>query len=277
VETVRVVGEDVDDTVYELKDGEATPAVGKDGEGYTAGRTYVLKANQTDSSFKTVRQSPQDERESLIQRIDECLREVRDLNSGKAQESESDSGPEDSGDEGAFPMPEECQESSSPQYETGDAVGQRVQRIVKFWTEQLEWETRPRPEWWSEAWEELAESRNGDGSRIPTGPPKEFKECITEDVFALDSRVLQLRRDEETGTVIDARIDPELINVAAAVVWNEHGATMLRKCDRGQDINDLTLSLFKEVLSYTPDGRCLTYVTTSEWLIGQNCGHLKKH
>jgi ribonuclease HI len=29
-ETVRVVGEDVDDTVYELMDGEETPAVGKD-------------------------------------------------------------------------------------------------------------------------------------------------------------------------------------------------------------------------------------------------------
>jgi hypothetical protein len=125
------------------------------------------------------------------------------------------------------------------------------------------------PEWWSEAWEELAESRNGDGSRIPTGSPKGFKECITEDVFALDARMLQLREDEDTGTVMDASVDPELINVASAVVWNEHGAAMLRKCDRSQDINDLTLSLFKEVLSFTPDGRCLTYVTTSKWLVGQ--------
>jgi hypothetical protein len=118
-------------------------------------------------------------------------------------------------------------------------------------------------------WEILAECRNGDGSRIPTGSPKEFKECIKDDVFALDARILQLRTDTDSGTVVDASIDPELINVASAVVWNEHGATMLRRCDRGQDIDDLTLSLFKEVLSCTPDGRCLTYVTTSEWLVGQ--------
>jgi hypothetical protein len=166
-------------------------------------------------------------------------------------------------------MPEEYHESSSPQFETGEALGQKVHRIVKFWTEQVEWETRPRPEWWSPAWEELAETRNGDGSRIPTGSPKEFKECINDDVFALDARTMQLREDGDSGEIIDASIDPELINVASAVIWNSHGATMLRKCDRGHDLNDLILSLFKEVLSLTPDGRSLTYVTTSGWLVEQ--------
>jgi hypothetical protein len=80
---------------------------------------------------------------------------------------------------------------------------------------------------------------------------------------------MQLREDGDTGTIIDASVDPELINVASAVIWNPHGATMLRKCDRGQDLNDLILSLFKEVLNLTPDSRSLTYVTTSEWLVEQ--------
>jgi hypothetical protein len=47
-----VVGEDTDDTVYELQDGEETPACGKDGDGYPAGKTYVLKANAADIPFK---------------------------------------------------------------------------------------------------------------------------------------------------------------------------------------------------------------------------------
>jgi hypothetical protein len=68
--------------------------------------------------------------------------------------------------------------------------------MMKFWTEQVEWETRPRPEWWSPAWEELAEARNADGSRIPTGSPKEFRECITDEVFALDVSTMQIRTDE---------------------------------------------------------------------------------
>jgi hypothetical protein len=102
---------------------------------------------------------------------------------------------------------------------------------------------------------DLAETTNADGSRISTGSPKEFKECITDDVFALDVSTMQLREDENTGEIIDASIDPELVKVASAVVWNTHGATMLRKCDRGQDLNDLVLSLFREVLKLVPDSR----------------------
>jgi hypothetical protein len=44
---------------------------------------------------------------------------------------------------------------------------------------------------------------------------------------------------------------------------------MLRKCDRGQDLNDLVLSLFREVFKLVPDSWSLTYVTSSEWLIEQ--------
>jgi hypothetical protein len=87
----------------------------------------------------------------MEQRIEETLKEIRDLSAPKATEIVQPLGPIESEDEDAFPMPEEPQESSSPQYETGEALGQKISRIVKFWTEQVEWETRPRPEWWSQA------------------------------------------------------------------------------------------------------------------------------
>jgi hypothetical protein len=51
----RVLGEDVDNTVYELQDGEETPVVGKDGEGYPECRTYVLKAHATDNPIGSTR------------------------------------------------------------------------------------------------------------------------------------------------------------------------------------------------------------------------------
>jgi hypothetical protein len=69
--------------------------------------------------------------------------------------------------------------------------------------------------------------------------------------------------------VLGSNIDPDLINVAAAGVWNESGTTMLRKCDRGHDLNDLSLLLFHDVLSITPDSCALTYATRSEWLMDQ--------
>jgi hypothetical protein len=141
--------------------------------------------------------------------------------------------------------------------------------MIKFRAEEVEWETRPKPEWWSPAWDELAEARNADGSRIPRGSPKEFKECIRDEVFELDDSTLEIRTDESTGERIEASVDPNLVNIASAVVWNPRGATLARRCDREQDINDLVLSLLGEVLKLVPDNRSLTYVTDSDWLFDQ--------
>jgi hypothetical protein len=44
---------------------------------------------------------------------------------------------------------------------------------------------------------------------------------------------------------------------------------MLRKCGRDHDINELSLVIFKDALSITPDECELTYTTSSEWLIEQ--------
>jgi hypothetical protein len=241
VSTIRVSGEDSDCTEYVLLDGEETPVVGKEGEGYPLGRTYVLKASSEERPFSVGPSSTQGPTENVEQTIEENLRETLDLSTRDALESVQVQSPEVPEEDESFPIPEESNESSSPQWETGEAASMKICRMMKFLMERVEWETRPKPEWWSPAWDELAEARNADGSWIPTGSPKEFKEGITDEVFALDDSTLELRTDESTGERIDASIDPELINVAAAVVWNPRGATMVRKCDRGQDINDLVL------------------------------------
>jgi hypothetical protein len=140
---------------------------------------------------------------------------------------------------------------------------------MKAMAERVEWETRPKPVWWSPAWDELAEAREANGNRIPTGSPCEFKECITDEVYALDEVVMGQAIDPSTGEQIDSSVNPELINVAAGVVWNARGSMMSRRCDRGADHNDLLLTLFEDALKLVPDNRPWTYVTRSDWLFGQ--------
>jgi ribonuclease HI len=269
VATVRVVGEDVDSTVYEMNDGEETPVCGKDGEGYPVGKTYVLKAHATDIPFRGVQAGTQEESDALVQGIEECSRETRELSNRIIQAEEPET--RDSEDESSFPVPEDSPESSSPQFATGEACMQQAQRMVKFWTAHLEWENRPRPEWWSQAWEDLAEVKRPDGTRIPTGSPKEFRECITGDVFAADSFNYEARVTEDSDPSVrpPPSVDPNLANVAAIAIWNETGTTMLRKCARDHDINDLALALLKDALSIVPDRCELTYATSSDWLLGQ--------
>jgi hypothetical protein len=127
----------------------------------------------------------------------------------------------------------------------------------------------PKPVWRSPASDELAEAREANGNRIPTGSPCEFKECITDEVYALDEVMMEQAIDPSTGERIDSSVNPELINVAAVVVWNARGSTMSRRCDRGGDHNDLLLTLFEDALKLVPDNRSLTYVTHSDWLFEQ--------
>jgi hypothetical protein len=261
VETVHVRWEDTDHTVYELLDGEETPITGKDGEGYPEGRTYVLKIRLEERPFSAQNPSGND-----MQTIGTNLKETLELCTRDVQESAPTQDPAEPEEEDSFPIPEE---SSSPRWATREEASMKIYRMMKFRAESVEWKTRPRPVWWSPAWEEPAEAREVNGIRIPTGSPQEFKECITDDVFAMDSYTMELQADESTGERIDASVNPELINVASAVIWNARGSTLAWKCDRGQDCNDLVLSLFGEVLKLVPDGGSLTYVTHSDWLYEQ--------
>jgi ribonuclease HI len=261
VETVRVRGEDSDHTVYELLEGEETPVIGKDGDGYPVGRTYVLKAGLEVRPFNESQSSMQGPAGGEEPAIEECLKETLELCTREVQESvpvQSAALPEE---EDSIPIPEE---PSSPHWTTPEEESLRIYRMMKLRAEAVEWETRPKPVWWSRAWEELAEAREANGNRIPTGSPCEFKECITDEVYALDEVVMETGIDASTGEEIDSSVNPELINVVAVVVWNARGSTMSRRCDRGADHNDLLLTLFEDALKLVPDNRSLTYVTHSD-------------
>jgi hypothetical protein len=192
VETVRVKGEDSDSTVYELLEGEETPVVGKDGEEYPSGRTYVLKANLEEHPFSVGPSSTQGPTGNEEQTIEANLKETLELCTRDVQASAPIQSPVEPEEEESFLIPEE---SSSPQWATGEEASMKIYRMMKFRSEEVEWETRPKPEWWSPAWDELAEARNADGSWIPRGSPKEFKECIRDEVFALDDSTLKIRTE----------------------------------------------------------------------------------
>jgi hypothetical protein len=115
----------------------------------------------------------------------------------------------------------------------------------------------------------LAEVKKPDGVRIPTGSPKESKECITGDVVATDSFSYQAMADGSPGQVVGPSVSPDLTNVVAIGVWNESGSTMIRRCAKDTDINELSLTVFKDALSITPNECELTYATNSDWLLSQ--------
>jgi hypothetical protein len=136
---------------------------------------------------------------------------------------------------------------------------------MKFMAEQVEWESRPRPTWWSPAWEGLADVRDGNGKRVLPISPLDFKENMTEDVYMSDDVVWELGVDADTREQVDYRSNPELMNVASGVVWNAQGSTLLRRCDRGGDPNDLLLSLFEHAVKLVPNDYAMVYATHSDW------------
>jgi hypothetical protein len=274
IATVRVRGEDSDHTVYELLDGEETPTVGKDGDAHPLGRTYVLKAGpEVTNPFGMGASSTPSPVVGVEQAIEDGLRETLELCTRDVQGSAPAPVLAESEDEGSFPTPDDSKVSEAPpgsaEWNSPEAMSMKIYRTMKFMAEKVEWESRPKPIWWSSSWDEIAEAREVNGIRIPTGSPCEFKECITDEVYALDEAVMELGVDASTGEQVDSSVNPELINVAAAVVWNARGPRRIRKCDRGADHSDLLLSLFEDALKLVPDSRSLAYVTHSDWLFEQ--------
>jgi hypothetical protein len=94
---------------------------------------------------------------------------------------------------------------------------------------------------------------------------------MTENVFVTDVITRELRASSETGEHQVWSSNQELINVASGVVWNVRGSTMLRKCDKGVEPNELMLSLFEGIVKLVPNGCNMTYATHSDWLYDQWC------
>jgi ribonuclease HI len=143
VETVRVVGEDSDVTVYELRDGEETPVTGKDGDVYPVGQTYVLKAGpEAPRAFSAY---PSSSAESAEQAIEANLCEALDLCTRDVQGTERTAGTthevSDHEDEGTFPAP-----SDEVSGDLGVST-EKIARTLKHMAERLSQEARPKPEW----------------------------------------------------------------------------------------------------------------------------------
>jgi hypothetical protein len=274
IETVRVVGEDSDHTVYESLDGEETLVVGKDGDAYPLGRTYVLKAGpEVTRPFSVGPSSTSGPVDAEEQAIEACLKETLALCTRDVHEPASVPDSVGQDDDEAFPIPEgSSSQGGSPdgiRWESTDHMMQRIARQIKFMADRVEWESWTRPDWWSPAWEGLADVRDGNWKRIVLGSPLELKDNITEDVYVTDDMNLEYEVDSGTGERVDYRSNPELINVASGIVWNAQGSTMLRKCDKGADPNDLMLSLFEWAVKLVPAGCNMTYATHSDWLYEQ--------
>jgi hypothetical protein len=197
VGTVRVRGKDSDHTVYELLDGEETPVAGKDGEAYPLGHMYVLKVGpEVTDPFGSDAPSTASPVVGVEQAIEESLKETLELCTRKVQGSTPVPNPAESEDEGSFPIPDDSGVSEIPpgsaEWNSPEAMSMKIYRTMKFMAEKVESESRPKPVWWSPAWGELAEAREVNGLRIPTGSPCEFKECITDEVYALDEAAMEL-------------------------------------------------------------------------------------
>jgi hypothetical protein len=85
----------------------------------------------------------------------------------------------------------------------------------------------------------------------------------------MDEITRKLRTSLETGETQDWSSNPELVNVASGVLWTTHGSTMLRRCDKGIDPNELSLNLLEAIVKLVPNGCNVTYATCSDWLFDQ--------
>jgi hypothetical protein len=140
----------------------------------------------------------------------------------------------------------------------------RTAEILSF-----ESEPGPKPEWWSPAWEELTKVTRGDGVKIEPVSPAQFKEFVNDDVFMMDEIGTELGKYPITGEPPDPSTDPDLIHMASGVIWNEQGATLIRKGAKGVDPNELLLSQFEMAVKLSPNDCAMHYGTHSDWLLDQ--------
>jgi ribonuclease HI len=178
VGTIRIRGEDSDHMTYELLDGEETPVAGKDGDAHPLGRTYVLKAGpEVTDPFSVGSLSTPSPVVAEEQVIEACLKETLDLCTRENRDSETVPNPVDQDDdEETFSMPEDTEPRSEGAWCSEECMRQKIARQMKFMADRVEWESWTRPDWWSPAWEGLADARDGNWKRIIPGSPLQFKE-----------------------------------------------------------------------------------------------------
>jgi hypothetical protein len=91
----------------------------------------------------------------------------------------------------------------------------------------------------------------------------------SEDVFMIDEVGFELGRNSETGEQTDPSTDPELIYMAAGIIWNEQCSTLIKRGSKGGDSNELLLSHFEYAVKLVTNGCGMKYGTHSDWLLEQ--------
>jgi hypothetical protein len=143
IETVRIRGEDSDDTEYEFLDGEETPVAGKDRHAYPLGRTYFLKAGpEATGRFNVGLSSTPGPVAGVEQAIEEGLKETLELCTRDVHGSIPTQSPAESEDDRSFPIPEESSVSEAPpgsaEWNSPGLMSMKIYRTMKAMAERVE-------------------------------------------------------------------------------------------------------------------------------------------
>jgi hypothetical protein len=96
--------------------------------------------------------------------------------------------------------------------------------------------------------------------------PKDVRESVDTDVLMADQIGAQYNLDPCTGEQIGHDVDPNLMTVVTACVWNSQYVTMIKRGAKGSDPYAVSLDSFEWAVKLVPDGKGMYYETRSEML-----------
>jgi hypothetical protein len=126
---------------------------------------------------------------------------------------------------------------------------------------------RAKPNWWTEARDNLHGVKLSTLGNIEPVCPKEFKDETHMDVCAFDQPGFQTHTDSRTGETVLSGEGNELLAGVIGVIWSDHHVTMTHCTDKNVAPEMDFLRNFAQLLSLCPEGRTLTPQTHSKALI----------
>jgi hypothetical protein len=235
--TVTWIGEDTDNRVYELKDGEETPIDDWRGEKKPE-RTYVMKDG-----------------DNLTDCLASALTSSDDSNSETIAGIGSDSVLEES----------DTQPQQSSDLQDDHVIDPRNTYIGNVHSQQTP--PKANPEWWTDAWDHRDGTAMSMTDAVKPVSPMEFRQEVFLDVFAFNQIGFQTENDSTRGETMSPNASNKLLGGMVGVLWNDHYITMTRYCSKGQSPDELSLEHFAQVVSLCPDGAILTFQAQSAWLV----------
>jgi hypothetical protein len=128
---------------------------------------------------------------------------------------------------------------------------------------------RPKPTWWSEAWEMLDGIQSESQLRNSLTPMsgEEFRLKCGSDVHAIDLYCSRSVIDPITGESRLADEQDDERQVVTGVMWSDEAITKSVVYGKGRDPNELDLLHLKKMLDACPADRAFTLHTSSEFLL----------